>query len=88
MADWVEKRVQFIERVGKKQSDGDNTFRIYPWQSVVAYGQGFLEPVDYPTGGLYLSTDKEITAYEEIDGQSQFIPGNSGTGGNVGILRG
>jgi hypothetical protein len=87
MADWVSKRTQFIEEYGA-QSDGDKKYRLFPWQHVVYEGRGFLEPVDYPVGGLYVSAVKEITSYAEVDGDSQFVPGNSGTGGNVGILRG
>lgn len=87
MPDWVQKRVQFIEKYGA-QSDGDSKYRVFPWQHVVYEGRGFLEPVDYPVKGLYAEPTKEITAYAEIDPNSQFVPGNSGTGGNVGLLRG
>lgn len=87
MADYVQKRVQYIERVGT-QTDGDKTYRIFPWQYVALGNRRFLEPVDY-VGGKTRSTEKEITSIEFIDGGSTFVSGGQyGTGGNVGLLRG
>ena len=89
MPDIANKRVQLIERVGPKQSDGDDVFRVHPWQLVTVGNQTFYEPVDLPADGIYLETDKEITGFLVIDGQSHMIPGaGTRTGGNVGLRRG
>ena len=88
MADWVDKRVQYFEKV-RKQSDGDDVYRVFPWQHVSTGKWRFLEPVDFPTRGRAYSAEKEITSIEVFDEGSAFVSGGEyGTGGNVGILRG
>jgi hypothetical protein len=88
MADRVSKRVQLIEKYGK-QSDGDEVFRVAPWQRVMYGGVEYLEPVDFPpVSGIYTNSGKEITSFEVYDGDAQYVPGAGyRTGGNVGLRR-
>jgi hypothetical protein len=85
VADWVDKRVQYIEE-RPKQSDGDRVFRMAPWQMVRIGNKSFMEPVDYQKAGI-ANAEKEITSVEFVDEGVFASGGTMGTGGNLGTLR-